>query len=46
MKNAGLPAPKFEDIRGNFTVTLYNSATEIDEADKEQWAFNRYSIII
>lgn len=36
MKNAGLPAPKFEDIRGNFTVTLYNSATEIDEADKEQ----------
>ena len=36
MKNAGLPAPKFEDIRGNVTVTLYNSATEIDEADKEQ----------
>ena len=36
MKNAGLPAPKFEVIRGNFTVTLYNSATEIDEADKEQ----------
>lgn len=36
MKNAGLPAPKFEVIRGNFTVTLYNSATEIDEADKER----------
>lgn len=29
MKRAGLPAPKFEDIRGNFTVTLYNSAMEL-----------------
>ena len=25
MKNAGLPEPKFEDLRGTFKVTLYNS---------------------
>lgn len=35
MKKAGLPAPKFEDIRGNFTVTLYNSETTVtDNTDK------------
>ncbi len=36
MKNAGLPAPKFEDIRGNFVVTLYNSVTEVVEDDIEK----------
>lgn len=28
MKNAGLPAPVFEDNRGTFTVTLYKNSTE------------------
>lgn len=35
MKKANLPAPKFEDNRGNFTVTLYNTATEINEEKTE-----------
>lgn len=36
MKKAGLPAPKFEDVRGNFVVTLYNSVTEIAEDEIEK----------
>lgn len=31
MKKAGLPAPKFEDLRGTFKVTLYNSKNIQDE---------------
>lgn len=31
MKNAGLPAPKFEDIRGTFTVTLYKNSDFIKD---------------
>lgn len=29
MKKAGLPAPRFEDNRGNFTVTLYKNASNV-----------------
>ena len=31
MKKAGLLEPKFENIRGNFKVTLYNKKARIDE---------------
>lgn len=31
MSRAGLPEPKFEDTRGTFVVTLYNSSPESDK---------------
>lgn len=34
MKKAGLPAPVFEDRRGNFCVTLYNDREHIEHSDK------------
>lgn len=36
MKKAGLMAPKFEDMRGTFTVTLYNSQVELNGKDVEK----------
>lgn len=36
MKKAGLSEPKFEDMRGNFVVTLYNSPVELNEKDVEK----------
>lgn len=34
MKKAGLPDPVFEDMRGNFCVTLYNDRTQSEETQK------------
>lgn len=41
MKKAGLPAPRFEDNHGNFTVTLYKNTgnTDFDNADKSLLEF-------
>lgn len=41
MKKAGLPAPHFEDNRGNFTVTLYKNANNIkfDNTNESLLAF-------
>lgn len=41
MKKAGLPAPKFEDLRGTFKVTLYNSKNNQDELSKKIIEFCR-----
>lgn len=36
MNKLGLPAPQFEDLRGKFTVVLYNKAAEKGEAAAER----------